>query len=423
MPLSRGPGIGFRKATKARHAEEAIGHSEGLVTVLRLTQADLRPAEEALRIAKELYSAHQYTKAVDAARRAESIAITLDERHSGYQKSKRNLETVIRALQRVGLPAEPYEAALGHGDEKVLGGIWETGAFVPNYLEARVLVDRATQEARQMLLKANEASNAIFLAELAMEALVEVKGPADPKVFSEGAAVGLDEALEEATRELALGHLDHAIRIAKDLDERATRLRTEYIEASRLLTETEARLTDYRGEGIATDRLERQLEVAKEITARGMIDSGVSIARRLAKETRTLGGMYASASTGLADAEILYAQLNRDGFHSYEAETAIRDARRSMREGNYARSLEHLKRASAAFVRRKNVRETLAKAIEETRTRVVALHESGLPFLPDVQELLTRAEKEFRQGNYSGSSEDLRIAALLLGREGREPPT
>src|SRR5689334_2189771 len=69
----KGLGIGFLKTTKARHAEEAIGHTEGLVTVLRLHQADIKPAEATLAIAKQFFDAHQYAKAVQAARRAESI--------------------------------------------------------------------------------------------------------------------------------------------------------------------------------------------------------------------------------------------------------------------------------------------------------------------------------------------------------------
>src|SRR3970282_1185572 len=111
----------------------------------------------------------------------------------------------------------------------------------------------------------------------------------------------------------------------------------------------------------------------------------------------------------------------REGFHSYEADTAIRDARKALREGSYARALEHLQPAHAAFVRRKNVRQTLAKAIEETRARVVQLQDAGLPFIPDVQELLGRAERELRDGNFSGSSEDLRIATLLLGHPSKGP--
>lgn len=419
MPTNVGPGLSFRKAAKARHAEEAIGHSEGLVTVLRLTQADLGPAEDAIRIAKELFAAAQYSKALDAARRAETIAITLDERHSGYRKAKKHLDGTLGELRRIGLPTEPFAAAGGRGDEVVLSGIWENGAYVPNYLEARVLVEKATQDARGVLLKANEASNGIFLAELAIEALAEVKEPTDSKAFADGATVGLDQALEEATRELALGHLNEALRIARDLEARATRLRAEYAEASLSLANSEARLTDLRGEGISTERLERQVELAKEILSRGMVESGITIARRIAKETDGLANLFRQATMRLADAEILYAQLNREGFHSYDAESAMRDTRKSIREGNYARALEHLQRANAAFVRRQNVRQALARAIEETRSRLTTLQTSGLPFIPDVQELLGRAEREFRDGNYSGSSEDLRIATLLLGGNGR----
>jgi len=420
---SKGTARGILKSFRARHAEEAIEHSEGLVSVLRLTQADLKPAEDALRIAKELFAAHHFSKALNAARKAEAIAITLDERYSGFQKAVKALQDTIERLQKVGLPTEDLQAVIGQGEEKVASGIWENGSFIPNYLEGRVLVERADQEGRERLSKAESASNQIFLAELAMEALVEVQGPADPKAFGEGVALGLEQALEQATRELALGNVDAAARTAKDLEERAMQLRRDYVDATRTATATEARLADLRAEGIATDRIESQLEIAKDVLAKGLIDPGASMVRRLSKEAEDLGQTYRKAVTGLADAEVLYAQLQKEGFHSYQADASIRDARRSIREGNYARAMEHMEKAHAAFVRRRNVRESLAKAIEETRTRVAVLKDSGLPFLQDVQELLRRAEREFRDGNYSGSSEDLRIATLLLGQQGRNGGT
>src|SRR3989304_1655801 len=178
MSETRASGIGFLKATKARHAEEAIGHSEGLVTVLKLTQADLKPAEEALRIAKDLFISQDYVKALRAARRAESLAITLDERYSGYQKAEKALRSRIAEMLHLGLNTEHLEAMIGRAEEKILGGIWENGAFVPNYLEARVILGRTEQEGPPLQDKAERASNGIFLAELSMEALVETKGPA-----------------------------------------------------------------------------------------------------------------------------------------------------------------------------------------------------------------------------------------------------
>ena len=419
MSTPRPNGHGILKAARARHAEEAIGHSEGLVTVLRLTQTDMRPAEDTLKIAKDLFASQEYAKALETARRAEAIAITLDERHSGYQKSAKALRSCIEEIRRVGLPTEAFEAILGRAEEKAMAGIWENGVFVPNYLEARVLVEKAETDGRGILEHATAASNAIFLAELATEALADLPGGPDPRLFSEGAAGRLEAMLHDATRELALGNIERSMQIAKEIEERAGQLRREYIAAAHLLTATEGHLADLRGEGIATERLERHIEAAWASLARGLIEPGIDMARRLSKEAEALGGEYRAATTGIQDAEILYAQLTREGFHSYDAETAVRDARKALREGSYRRALDHLERANAAFVKRRNVRETLAKAIAETRARVQVLGEKRLPFLPDVQELLGRAEREFRDGNYSGSSEDLRIATLLLGQSGK----
>jgi len=407
--------VGILASLRAKNAASAIENSEGLVTILRLTQADLRPAEDAINVAKQLYDTSQFTKALQTARQAEAIAITLDERFSGYQKAVTTLYHSIDELRRIGFPTEEHEGLVGRAEEKVVTGIWENGAFVPNYLEAKVLLDRGDHEARAILDKAQRASTAIFLGELAVEALVDMQGPADPKTFGEGAGATLEQTLEEATRHLALGDLDAAIRVAMDLEDRATQLRAEYIDADRTLTATETQLADLRGEGIATERIERQVDLARDLLARGMIDTGMTLAKRLDADTRSLGVTFRRATTGLLDVEILYAKLNRDGFHSYEAESAIRDARRSIRAGAYGRGIEHLERAFEAFARRKNVRASLEKAIEDTRARVRTLEGNSLPFLPDVQELLGRAEREFRDGNFSGSSEDLRIATLLLG--------
>src|SRR5437762_11755227 len=102
----KGSGIGFLKTTKARHAEEAIGHTEGLVTVLRLTMADIKPAEATLALAKQFFDAHQYATALHAAKRAESIAIQLDERLGQSQNAFQGLQSQIGSTKRLGLDNE-----------------------------------------------------------------------------------------------------------------------------------------------------------------------------------------------------------------------------------------------------------------------------------------------------------------------------
>ncbi len=137
------------------------------------------------------------------------------------------------------------------------------------------------------------------------------------------------------------------------------------------------------------------------------------------EDTSRLSESHSQAVTALQDAEVLYTRLTQEGFRSYEADAALKDARRSLKEGNYGRALEHVERAHGAFVRRRNAREALAKALAETQRRVELIRVADFPMLPDVQEVLVRAEREFREGNYSGSSEDLQIATVLLGNAAR----
>src|SRR5437667_9656269 len=421
MDNARATSVGFLKSSKVRNAEEAIGQSEGLLTVLRLTQADIKPAEDALQIAKRFFDSNQFAKAFKPGKKAESLAITLDERFGGYQKAAKALQSRIDSMRRLGLRTEELETLLSRAEKKVLSGIWDTGAFVPNYLEARVLVERAEAEGRAFQERAEQASNAIFLAELAIESLGEMKGPADPEMFADGAASELGESLHEATRQLALGDPEGGTKVAKDIEANATRLKELYLDSTKSLDATEAQITYLRGEGVLTNGVEADLKSAREMLDKGSIEASIAVAIRIQGELEVIGNSYRKATTGIADAEILYGRLQREGFHSYEAEVALRDAKRSVREGNYARAVEFLERALHAFARRTNAREALARAIEEARKRAQFLRGSGLSFLPDIQEVLTRAEREFQNGNFVGSSEDLRIATVLLDQFMRAP--
>src|SRR2546430_3061149 len=421
MDNARATSVGILRASKVRNAEEAIGQSEGLLTVLRLTQADIKPAEDALQVAKRFFDSNQFSKAFHAAKKAESLAITLDERFGGYQKAAKALQSRIDSMRRLGLRTEELETLLGRAEKKVLSGIWDSGAFVPNYLEARVFVERAEQEGRAFQERAEKASNSIFLAELAIESLGEMQGPSDPERFADGATSELEQSLHESTRQLALGDAQGATKVASEIDAKATLLKKLYVDTTKSFDATEAQMSYLRGEGVLTNGLEADIKIARDMIEKGLIEAASAMATRLRNEVDVIGNAYRKATTGVADAEVLYARLQREGFHSYEADVALRDTRRSIREGNYARAIEHLERALHAFGRRTNAREALGRAIEEARKRVQFLRGSGLTFLPDIQEVLTRAENEFHQGNFVGSSEDLRIATVLLDQVTRAP--
>ncbi len=417
----RGNGFGFLKATRARNAEEAIGVTEGLVTVLRLTQVDMKSAENTLTIAKQFFDAHQYSKAVQAAKRAESIAITLDERFGQYQRSWTGLQARIESMRKLGLNTESLEKVAGSAEEIVLAGITENNAFIPNYLEASALLNQAEEEGRAFEEKAEMASNRIYIAELAIEALANLVGSVELGESGHADVSSLEQSLQDAIKELALSNALKAADMAKEIEGLARTLRSTYADTTKSLDELEGKLADLRSEGALTQSIEADVKIARDHLGRGSIETAAAITSKLQVETKSIGDKYRKATTTLADAELLYSRLQREGFHSYEADAALREARRAIREGSYGRSISHLERALQAFARRTNVRGALAKSLEETRTRVRFLAGSGLSFMPDIQEVLERAEREFKKGNYGGSSEDLRIATVLLDGVTRAP--
>src|SRR2546421_10090225 len=105
MREGSGSSVGFLRSSKVRNAENAIGQLEGLVTVLWLTQADIKPAEEALQVAKQLFAGGQYAKAFHAAKRAESLAIMLDERFGGEPPAAHAARGLCQSVAPLGLRA------------------------------------------------------------------------------------------------------------------------------------------------------------------------------------------------------------------------------------------------------------------------------------------------------------------------------
>src|SRR5207247_6084193 len=125
-----------------------------------------------------------------------------------------------------------------------------------NYLQAASSIEREKQEGRASQDRAKKTSNTIFWAELAIESLGEMKGPADPERFAEGAASELEESLHEATRQLALGDAEGATKVASEIDAKATLLKNLYLDTTKSFDATEAQMSYLRGEGVLTNGLE-----------------------------------------------------------------------------------------------------------------------------------------------------------------------
>ncbi len=404
--------LGFFASLRAQNVDHVIGKTEELVSTLGPSQADLTSAQEALKAAKALYAVREYSQAVAQAKRAGALAVSLNERFTAYMAAWTAVQERMEDLRRLGLPTTNLEAALSAADLEVAHGVEEGGSVVPNYLGATSLLEKAMEEARQFVARTRETSREIFLATLAVEGLSEPQCTSTPSWL----VMRLEQMVEQATQELALGNLPAARKLASEAKARADRARAASGCALERLGEAELVLVGLRAEGPAADGLLARIRSTREALARDFLDSttGMAIARRLAREATSMADHYPRARQLLEHAERVYETLQAEGYFSYQVDAALHEARRALGAGDWAAVRSHVGRASELFVRRRHEREVLEKAIVEVQERAALLKKTDTPFIPDVQEILGRAKLEFLDGSYSGANEDLLLANVLM---------
>ena len=404
--------LAFLGAAKAHDAEFLIGQTERLVIALDPTETNLKPAQEALNAAKALYAAQDYAKAVAQAERAAALALSLNDRFTAYMAAWKDFQACRGELQEIGFPTEGLEAALDAADKRVARPVSEAGTIVPDYLGATETLARAMEGARALVAQARETSREIFLATLAVEALSDFPGRKAPSWM----ALRLEHMVEQATRELALGHLAAAHLIASEARARADDALAGAARAWERLDMVAAILDGLGAEGPLAASLAAKVAAAREGLARGIPDraSVHALARDLSDETAAFARHYPPARRLLEQADQAYASLRKEGFSSSDVEAALADARMALGNGAWAAVREKVAYTSGVFERLRSEQQALARAIGEIDERVGLLTGFHLPLLPEVQLVLSRAREAARSGRIAAANDELVVAGALM---------
>lgn len=404
--------LGFLAAAKARDAELFIGETEQLLSALGPTSIDLKPALEALEAAKSLYAAESYAKALAQAKRAASLATSLNDRFNAYLATWKDLQTCRDELDALGFPADSLDDALARADKAVVRRVEEDGTTVPDYLGATELLEDAVREARGLVAQARATAHEILLASLALEALSDSQPTGAPNWL----ALRLEPLIEHATRELALGHVPEAQRLATEARTRADGARSGSARAWESLEMTAAILDGLAATGHAADALRARVVAAWSSLAQGLPDpaSAHAVTHHISKDVAAFAREFPAARKDLDRAEEIYARLRQEGFCSYAVERALSAARRALDEGRWLVAREQVERASECYARLWEDQGRLERAITELDERVGLLRGFRLPLLPEVEEVLTRARAEVRSGHVAGAHEDVLLANALM---------
>ncbi len=407
-------GLRFRKKDGAAAAIESAA---AVLEVLRLTKVDLTVAEELLAKAREA-AKDGSSDAVTLANRAEALATRLEERHRGAKKALNDALAMVKKAKEMGLDPAELELAIEQARRIVREGTVEDGVAIPNYLQARATLDIAMNAHREAIDEGTAVGNEVFTAEVALDALKDANGSLDHDAFDRNVMKGIRALVENAKLLAGKHRLKEAKAVALAAQKDAARALEDYKAAIAALRAAEAVLGDLRAEGAIAVGPGRKLAEGQALLREARLAEARAVLEEVTGEVGRLGEVYRRTTESVTKMEDGISAMLKSGGVPEEAQHAVQTARRALEEGRYGRAEELLQEARKAMSRRMAVRERLQRSIQETKEQVGALRASGSDFANDVEEMVLRAEKEFENGDLTSSSEDLKIATLLMGKAG-----
>lgn len=409
--------LGFLDSFRAQDAELLIGKAEGIVNALAPADVDLKPAQDALHAAKALFAAEAYSKALAQARRAASLATSLNDRFTAYIAAWKSIQDCRNELERIGFPTDILDAALASADRETVRQVEEGGTLVPNYLGATALLERAAGEARRLVALAREASHDVFLATLAVEALSDSPWRSMPSWLS----VRLEGLVERATHELARGNVPEARRIAFEARARADDARAGATRAWEILDMAAAMLDGLEAYGPLSLELSKKVDSARAALGQGFLNRSMAIelARRISDDVSAFAAQYPGLRKTLEQQELELAVLRMEGFRSPPIEGGLQTARDALGRGEWELARESVETVAAGFARERHEGEQIARGIAEIETRAKLLECFRLPMMPGVVELIDRATRAVRAWRLPEAREDLDLAAALMNEATR----
>ena len=400
----------LRDGPDRRDVEAALESARGLIAILELSRANLRPALAELQKAESLLTKEQdAVRAKESVERAERIATALESDYRAALDAVEKLREHVARLKPLGVSTAEEEEALEAVHARALATRELEGRRVHDYAGARALAEAAWGRAQTKRVSSDETGDAIFVAEVAVE---EVVGS-----FPEGTVEPLVEAqklMAKAHAELARGNLAMArtdASVAEKIAHQVADRRRNALEALDAVTKVVAGL---RGLGLPVTSITKSLEEGRALLTRGNLAGAEDLFSEAQQEAVHVGTTYRSLLDAMSAASKAIEALRDEGLPTADAESALARGRSAMEAGNYALARAGTEDVHFAVRRQRELRDNLKDWLAQSKSQISALRDLGLVFVNDVEEMITKAEQAFLRGDFGATSEDLRIAGLLM---------
>ena len=398
----------FRRGPSRREVETALTSARGVVEILSLSRANVSAAQDLLAEGQRLLESGDPLRAKEVVERAERIATSLEADYRAAIEARERLNANLERMKAQQMPAGEEARVLDAIHERATATREFEGRAVPDYAGARSLAEDAATRAEEKLNLFGRAGDSIFAAEVAVDGASEV--------FREGAEP-LDmarEVLEKARSELSAGNYELAAKDAGIAEKLALDLMEERRRAIETLESVDHLVQGLRAVGVATNSVTRSLDLGRTLLNKGRIREADDVFNDTAQEAVALGTQYRALLDRFSEASKAIHEMQKEGLPAGEAEAAFGRAKAAMKTGNYALAAACAQDVHAAVTRQRDMRDGLRTWIDEAKKQIERLHELGLTIVNDAEEMVGKAEREFENGDYTATGEDLRIAGLLM---------
>jgi len=399
-------------------ALETLARIEGFLEVMELSTADFSTPQKLLEEARTSLASKDYRRSLKLAEQAERLAQIIEERFRAARKAMNILSSEIKELEELGLDTTAAVTAYESAKQRIKQGTMEDGVQIPNYLEARLTAEEASKQARGQIIKAREASDLIFTAQLAIEALKEMEGPVDAAIMENTVVAPLDATLQKSTESLALGNLEEASALAKEAEDRANQTRADYSECITSIESCENVIKALSMEGVPFERASQMLGGGRNLLLLGKVTEAREAIVKAEKEALMVSNQFRKAVAAIDAADVAVKELSKTGMKDLEAERRLGDAKKALSNWKYLRALDLAEDCRRSIAKRIELHDDLARSLRELRETADNMRTSGVTFAGDIDEILGRAEREFEEGDYSSCAKDMKIASLLVGTSG-----
>ena len=399
--LQRGPERGV--------VEAALESARGLVTILELSRANVRPAHAELRRAEALLEEGDTGRAQESVERAERIATSLETDYRAALDAVENLRGYVARMRALKVSTEEEEKALAAVHARASSIREMEGLRVRDYAGARLLAEEAWARAHMKRVSSEQMADAIFDAELFVEG---VAGD-----FPEGTVEPLEEArqlLAKAHREVAQGNLEMAQTDVSVAEKIAHQVGDRHRHALDSLEAVTKAVTGLRALGIPVTAITKSLESGRVSLTRGDLEEGENLFAEAQQEAVRVGKAYRGQLDNLTGAAKAVESMREEGLPTADAESALARGRAAMEAGNFIFAAACVEDVHEAVRRQRELRDRLETWLAESKAQISTLRDLGLVFVNDVEEMIGKAEEAFRRGDFGATSEDLRIASLLI---------